>query len=51
MVKKTTIWRSTGIFNYSHYYAMNGIEDTKTNLPLLKNNKEIYFLLQGSYFQ
>ena len=30
---------------------MNGIEDTKTNLPILKNNKETYVLLQGSYFQ
>ena len=30
---------------------MNGIEDTKTNLPILKNNKETYVLLQGNYFQ
>ena len=29
---------------------MNGIEDTKTNLPILKNNKETYVLLQGNYF-
>ena len=43
--KKITNWRSTGIFNYSDYYSMNGIEDTKTNLPILKNNKETYVLL------
>ena len=49
--KKITNWRSTGIFNYSDYYNMNGIEDTKTNLPILKNNKETYVLLQGNYFQ
>ena len=49
--KKITNWRSTGIFNYSDYYSMNGIEDTKTNLPILKNNKETYVLLQGNYFQ
>ena len=49
--KKITNWRSTGIFNYSDYYSMNGIEDTKTNLPLLKNNKETYALLQDNYFQ
>ena len=49
--KKITNWKSTGVFNYSDYYAMNGIEDTKTNLPLLKNNKETYVLLQGNYFQ
>ena len=27
--KKILKWRSTGIFNYSDYYSMNGIEDTK----------------------
>ena len=32
--KKITNWKLTGIFNYSDYYTMNGIEDTKTNLPL-----------------
>ena len=49
--KKVTNWRSTGIFNYSDYYSMNGIEDTKTNLPILKNSKETYVLLQGNHFQ
>ena len=49
--KKITNWRSTGIFNYSDYYTMNGIEDTKINLPLLKIDKEVYVLLQGNYFQ
>ena len=49
--KKITNWRSTGIINYSDYYSMNVIEDTKTNLPILKNNKETYVLLQGNYFQ
>ena len=49
--KKITNWRSTGIFNYSDYYSMNGIEDTQTNLPILKNNKERYVLLQSNYFQ
>ena len=49
--KKVTNWKSTGIFNYSDYYTMNGIEDTKINLPLLKIDKEVYVLLQGNYFQ
>ena len=44
MVKKITNWRSTGIFNYSNYYSMNGIKDTQTNLPILKNNKERCFI-------
>ena len=47
--KKITNWRSTGIFNYSDYYSMNGIEDTKKELPKLKIDDETY--LQGSYFQ
>ena len=34
--KKITNSRSTGIFNYSDYYSMNGIEDTKKELPKLK---------------
>ena len=49
--KKITNWKSTGTFNYSDYYTMNGIEETKTNLPILKNNKETYVLLEGNYFQ
>ena len=47
--KKITNWKSTGFFNYSDYYTMNGIEDKKTNLPILKNKKHV--LLQGNYFQ
>ena len=49
--KKITNWRSTGIFNYSDYYSMNGIEDTKKELPKLKIDDETYVYLQGSYFQ
>ena len=49
--KKITNWRSTGIFNYSDYYTMNGIEDTKKELPKLKIDNETYVLLQGKYFQ
>ena len=49
--KKITNCRSTGIFNYSDYYSMNGIEDTKKELPKLKIDDETYVYLQGSYFQ
>ena len=34
--KKILKWNSTGIFNYSDYYSMKGIEDTKKELPILK---------------
>ena len=49
--KKILKWRSTGIFNYSDYYSMNGIKDTKKEMPILKNDDEMYVHLQGSYFQ
>ena len=49
--KKILKWRSTGIFNYSDYYSMNGIEDTKRNLPILKDDDRTYVYLQGSHFQ
>ena len=38
-------------FNYSDYYSMNGIEDTKKNLPILKDDDRTYVYLQGSHFQ
>ena len=43
-------WKSTGIFNYSDYYSMKSIEDTKKELPILKNDKRMYVYLQGSHF-
>ena len=49
--KKISKWKSTGIFNYSDYYSMQSIEDTKKELPKLKNIEEIYAYLQGNYFQ
>ena len=39
--KKALKWRSTGIFNYSDYYSVNGIKDTKKELPRLKNDGEM----------
>ena len=49
--KKILKWRSTGIFNYYDCYSMNGIKDTKKELPRLKNDDETYVHLQGSHFQ
>ena len=49
--KKILKWKSTGIFNYSDYYSMKGIADTKKELPRLKNVEETYVYLQGNYFQ
>ena len=49
--KKISKWKSTGIFNYSNYYSMKGIENTKKEMPILKNDERMYVYLQGSHFQ
>ena len=49
--KKILKWRSTGIFNYSDYYSMKGIENTKKEMPILKHDERVYVYLQSSHFQ
>ena len=49
--KKILKWKSTGIFNYSDYYSMNGVEDTKREMLILKNDERMYVYLQSSHFQ
>ena len=49
--KKILKWRSTGIFNYSGYYSMNGNKNTKNEMPILKNDDRLYVYLQGNHFQ
>ena len=49
--KKILKWKSTGIFKYSDYYGMNGIGDTKKEMPILKNDERMYVYLQNSHFQ
>ena len=49
--KKILKWKSVGIFNYSDYYSIKGIENTKKELSRLKNVEETYVYLQGNYFQ
>ena len=39
-------WKSTGVDD-----SMKCIEDTKTNLPELKNDGKMYVYLQGNYFK
>ena len=43
--------KSTSIFNYSDYYSMKGIESTKKEMPILKNDERLYLYLQGNHFQ
>ena len=40
--KKISKWDSTGAFNRSDYYSMNGIKDTKNGTPILKNDEKMY---------
>ena len=49
--KKILKWKSTGIFNYSDYDSMKGIEKTKKEMPILKNDERLYVYLQGNHFQ
>ena len=49
--KKILKWKSTGIFNYSDYYSMKSIENTKNDMPILKNDERLYVYLQGNHFQ
>ena len=49
--KKISRWQSTDIFNSSDYYSMNGIENTKKETPILKNDERMYVYLQGNHFQ
>ena len=49
--KNISKWESTGVFNSSDYYSMNGIENTKKKMPILKNDERLYVYLQGNHFQ
>ena len=49
--KNISKWKSTGVFNSSDYYSMNGIENTKREMPILKNDERLYVYLQGNHFQ
>ena len=49
--KKISKWESTGVFNSSDYYSMNGLKDTKNETPIIKNDERMYVYLKGSHFQ
>ena len=48
--KKRTKWESTGVFNGSDYYSMNGIENTKKEMPILKMVKDYMFVYKVIIF-
>ena len=46
--KKISKWKSAGTFIYSNDSSMKGIEDTRTKLPELKNDRGMHVYLQGN---
>ena len=49
--EKISEWKSTGIFNYTNYSNMRGIQDPKTKLPELKNDGRMHVSLFRNYFK
>ena len=49
--KDITNWKSTGVLNISDYYGMKAVENTKNEMPILKNDEKMYVYLKGNHFQ
>ena len=49
--KNISKWKSTGVFNGTDYYNMNGSENTEKEMSILKNDERLYVYLQGNHFQ
>ena len=49
--KKISKWELPGVFNNLDYYSMNGIKNTKKEMPILKNDERLYVYSQGNHFQ
>ena len=48
---KISMWKSTGIFNYSSDSNMNAFGDSGGDLPDIKNDGRMYVYLSGNHFQ
>ena len=49
--RNITEWKSTGIYNHSSDSNMNAVADTKTNVPIFKNDGRTHVHLSGNHFQ
>ena len=49
--RNTAEWKSTGIYNHSSDSNMNAVADTKTNVPILKNDGRTHVHVSGNHFQ
>ena len=48
---KISMWKSTGIFNYSGDSNMNAVGDFGGGLPDIKNDGRLYVYLSGNHIQ
>ena len=48
---KISMWKPTGIFNYSSDSNMNAVGDSGGVLPDIKNDGRLYVYLSGNHFQ
>ena len=48
---KISTWKSTGIFNYLGNSNMNAVDDSKSVLTKLKNDRRMHVSLSGNRFQ
>ena len=48
---KISVWKSTGIFNYLDDSNMNAVDDSRADLPALKNDGRMYVYLSGNHFE
>ena len=49
--KDISEWKSSGIYNYSSRSNMNALENSKNDLPNLKNEGRMHVYLSGNHFQ
>ena len=49
--RNITEWKSIGIYNHSSDSNMNAVADTKTNVPIFKNDGRTHVHLSGNHFQ
>ena len=50
VLKKISVWKSKGVFNYLDNSNINAVGDPKNDLPALKNDGRMYVYLSGNYF-
>ena len=50
-VRKISVWKSTGIFNYVGNSNIYAVKNSRNDLPALKNDGRMYVSLNDNHFQ